>query len=169
AGLPAEDFAEIVSQLRPVRLNADSVLHNQDDLVDQAVFPHDAAVLLGVGLNGVDLVATAIVGADGVVGGFSALDAEPECSRALVQIPGAASMIAMGELRRIAESNVGIRTMLFRYQRFLMSQVQRAVACSASHTLAQRLAACLLRLRDASGKETLPLTQERIGELLAVK
>jgi len=169
ARLPEEDLAAIESHLRPVRLNAEFTLHNAGDLVDQAVFPHDAAIVLGVALDGVDLVATATVGGDGVVGGFAALDGQPESSHARVQIAGMASAIAIRDLRTIAENNPAIRTMLFRHQRFLLSQVQQAVACSASHTLAQRMAACLLRFRDVSGKTSLPVTQERIGELLAVK
>jgi len=169
ARLPEEDFTAILSHLRPVRLNAEFTLHIPGDLVDQAVFPHDAAVVLGIGLSGVDLIATATVGTDGVVGGFAALDGQPESSRARVQIAGMASAIAIDDLRRIAENNVAIRMMLFQHQRFLLSQAQQAVACSASHTLAQRLASCLLRLRDVSGKAILPVTQERIGELLAVK
>jgi len=169
AALPSSEFELISRQMRLVSLRPQSILHEQGELLTQAYFPRSGAIVGGILLSDGQFINTHIVGADGMMGGLAALDHETECCRALVQIEGNAWTIGIDTLRQIANQSIPIKMMLWRYQRFLFLQTQLAAACNACHTLEQRLATCLLRLRDSSGSKILQITQERLGDLLGVK
>jgi len=159
----------LLRHLGVVSLRAPALLHDVGERVTHAYFPHSGAIFGGIVLSGGDMVESYLVGADGMVGGIAALDSGAEQHRCQVQIDGTASAIGMEFLRKIANDTPAIKAMLFRYQRFLLSQIQWAAACNACHTLEQRLAVCLLRLHEISRKDVLGITQERLGELLRVK
>jgi len=167
--LAPSDFELLLRHLGVVSLRAPALLHDVGERVTHAYFPHSGAIFGGIVLSGGDMVESYLVGADGMVGGIAALDSGAEQHRCQVQIDGTASAIGMEFLRKIANDTPAIKAMLFRYQRFLLSQIQWAAACNACHTLEQRLAVCLLRLHEISRKDVLGITQERLGELLRVK
>ena len=72
-------------------------------------------------------------------------------------------------LRKVAEASAAIRTTLVRHEQVLLAQAQQSAACNASHTVEARMARWLLRCRDLSGSDTLPLTQEFLAEMLGVR
>jgi CRP-like cAMP-binding protein len=115
------------------------------------------------------MIETAMIGRDGMIGGFAALDGQPASNRAVVQIESAAWVMDMEQLRLLAKQHEPIRSMLLRHERALFLQTQQIAACNASHTLEARLCRWLLRARDACGKRTISITQEMIAELLGVK
>jgi CRP-like cAMP-binding protein len=50
-----------------------------------------------------------------------------------------------------------------------MTQVQQSAACNALHTLEQRLCRWLLEAYDCRDEDSLPLTQEFLGQMLGVR
>jgi CRP-like cAMP-binding protein len=168
ASLPAPDLQLLCSRMRIVRLRAGSVLQEPGSEVKEVYFPHSGVVSLGVVLGNAQVLQTAIVGREGVVGGAAALDGSIGCSRAEVHIEGTASSIYPGHLRHIAEQSEAVRSALLRYQEFILCQAQWTAACNASHTLEQRLCRCLLRYHQVSDQQILPVTQELLAELIGV-
>lgn len=51
----------------------------------------------------------------------------------------------------------------------ILVQAQQSAACNATHTVEARLARWLLRSRDLQDNDDLVLTQEFLGEMLAVR
>lgn len=49
-----------------------------------------------------ELIEAAMIGREGVVGGLSALDSKVSISRAIIQIAGAASVVDVEHIRRLA-------------------------------------------------------------------
>jgi len=155
--------------LRRVLLTSHSILYEPDDLLTKAYFPETGAVSLVVVFSNGHTIETAMVGRDGMLGGLSALDAQRVSHRAIVQTGGAASVIDLEILRRMARQYDAIQSMLFRHERALFAQTQQVAACNASHSLESRLCRWLLRASDACGGRTLSTTQECIAQMLGVK
>jgi CRP-like cAMP-binding protein len=66
-------------------------------------------------------------------------------------------------------ASVALRATLFRHEQVMLAQAQQSAACNATHAVDARLARWLLRARDLFGGDTLPLTQEFLGQTLGVR
>jgi Crp-like helix-turn-helix domain len=90
-------------------------------------------------------------------------------SRGIVQISGEAMMCDVDALKRAALQSQTLLSLLVRHEQTVYAQAQQSAACNASHEVAARLARWMLRARDLSGSDTLPLTQEFLAEMLGVR
>ncbi len=169
AALPGADFDLLRRYLRGTVLSSQAVLYETGETITKAYFPYTAAISLVVGLSGGQMIETAMIGRDGMLGGFAALDGEGSPSRAVVQIEGAAWVMELEQLRQIARQSEAIQSMLLRHERALLVQTQQVAACNATHSLDERLCRWLLRAHDACGKMTISTTQQSIAEMLGVK
>src|SRR5438477_8224371 len=169
SALPLPDAELLRRHLRSTVLSPQSIIFDTGDSINKVYFPYSGAVSLVVVLAGGQMIETAIVGKDGMMGGFAALDTQPACCRAIVQFEGAAWAIDVELLRQIARSRPHVHSLLLRHERVLLAQTQQVSACNASHPLEARLCRWLLRASDACGKATLSTTQESISEILGVR
>lgn len=169
ANLPSVDFDLLRPHLKTAELAHQSVLYEPGDIVSKIYFPHAAVISLVVTLTTGEMVEAAMVGRDGMVGALAAFDGPTSVSRMLVQVQGAASMIEAEQFRRVAERSEALRKTIARHEQALFAQTQQAVACNVTHPIETRMARWLLRARDLSGKDVLPLTQEFLAEMLGVR
>jgi CRP-like cAMP-binding protein len=169
AALPAADYEQLLPHLRSVDLPQEMVLFEAGDTISRIYFPHAGVVSLVVELASGETIEAAMIGREGVVGSLSALDSNISMSKAIIQIAGAASVIDVEHVRQLAERSVTFRTTLIRHEQILLAQSQQSAACNAIHTIEARLSRWLLRCRDLTGSEDLPLTQEFIAQMLGVR
>jgi CRP-like cAMP-binding protein len=87
----------------------------------------------------------------------------------VVLFPGMACAIDVTALRTVAERSITVRNLLARHELALTAQAQQSAACNASHSVEARLSRWLLRARDLSGEEVLPLTQEFLARMIGVQ
>ena len=116
-----------------------------------------------------ETVEVAMVGRDSIFGASAALDGGIALNEAVVQLSGTASVLDVAELRKAAEQSLPFRTMLIRHEQALFAQALQSTTCNASHSVESRLSRWLLRARDLSGDDKLPLTQERFAQMLGVQ
>jgi CRP-like cAMP-binding protein len=169
AALPPADYEQLLPHLRSVDLPQEMVLFEAGGTISRIFFPHAGVVSLVVELASGEMIEAAMIGREGVVGSLSALDSNISISRAIVQIAGAASIIEVEHVRHLAERSVTFRTTLIRHEQILLAQSQQSAACNAIHTIEARLSRWLLRCRDLTDSEDLPLTQEFIAQMLGVR
>lgn len=169
ASLTAADLDSILPHLRPIRLPQEMVLFEAGDAINRVIFPHGGIVSLVVELASGETIEAAMIGREGVVGGAAALDSKTSISHAIVQISGAASAVEVDHLRHLAERSADVRSKLLRHEQLVLVQAQQSAACNAIHTIEARLSRWLLRCRDLTGSEELPLTQEFIAQMLGVR
>jgi CRP-like cAMP-binding protein len=167
--LPAADLDVLRAHLSGAAFPAQSILYEAGDTLRRAYFPCSAAVSLVIVLSGGQTVEAALIGRDGMLDGFCALDGQSATTGAIVQVEGAGWAIEMDQLRQIARQREAVQSMLLRHERALLLQIQQMAACNAAHTLEGRLCRWLLRAHDACGKQTISTTQESIAEMLSVK
>jgi CRP-like cAMP-binding protein len=169
ASLPAADFAALQPHLTPLKLDHEAVLFEAGESVKRVYFPHIGIISLVVDLATGETIETGMVGRDSVVGGSSALDGKIALNKAIVQIPGEASVLELDRLRSFADKSIAFRTTLIRHEQVILVQAQQSAACNASHALEARLARWLLRCRDLMTSDSLELTQEFLGQMLGVR
>jgi CRP-like cAMP-binding protein len=169
ARLPSRDFELLRPHLRTVEMVQETVLFDAGDAVDRVYFPHSGIISLVVDLTGGERVEAAMIGRDSIAGASSALDGRVALSKWIVQLAGAASILDVPRLRKVAEASVTFRTRLIRHDQALFAQAQQSAACNASHDVVARLARWLLRCRDLCGDDTLNLTQEFLAQMLGVQ
>jgi CRP-like cAMP-binding protein len=169
ASLLAADLGLLLPHLGFVDLPQETVLFEAGALIDRISFPHSGIVSLVVELASGDMIEAAMIGREGVVGGLAALDTNMSVSRAIVQVAGAASVVEVEMVRRLADQSAGFRTTLIKHEQILLAQSQQSAACNAAHTLEARLSRWLLRCRDLIGGDDIALTQEFVAQMLGVR
>ena len=169
ASLSSVDNAVLRALLKPAYLTAQQVLFEGGDTIEAVYFPTDAIISMVVGLSTGQMVETAMVGRDGIVGASAALDGKYAANRAVVQFPGAAFVCEAQALKRAVLQSATLQSVLIRHEQTLLMQTQQSVACIAAHHIEARLSRWLLRARELSGSDSLPFTQEFLAEMLGVQ
>ena len=167
--LSRSDRALIPSRLKVIELTQETVLFEVGSEFDKVYFPHSGVVSLVVPLASGEMIESAMVGRDGLVGGAAAFGTRKSVFKAIVQIAGSASVLDAGRLSSAAEKSATLRATLFRNEQIVLAQAQQSAACNASHTVEARLSRWLLRCRDLQASEDLELTQEFLGQMLGVR
>lgn len=108
----------------------------------------------------------AVSGVDGVTTWLHLLGPLPVQAHAFVQLEGTALRMPMADLRREFESDPELRTAILTYAQHQELVSQQLTACNRKHSVEQRLARWLLMVQDRCGRDTLPLTQEFLAEML---
>jgi CRP-like cAMP-binding protein len=169
ASLPSAEFVLIRRLLRPLELMHQTVLVRAGEPLAHIYFPHSGIISLVTRLAEGETVEAAMVGRDSVFEASAALDGGIALNEAIVQLPGAASILDVAQLRRAAEQSVSFRTTLIRHEQALLGQALQSAACNAAHNVESRLSRWLLRARDLRGGDMLPLTQEFLAQMLGVQ
>jgi CRP-like cAMP-binding protein len=167
--LPAELLKSLGPRLHFQKFDARHVLLSPDDDIRNLYFPASGAVSLVVQIAEGEMVESALVGRDGVVGGAAALGEQIAMCTAVVQVGGNGWLLDIDSARRAAQESDEFRRALVRNEQLILLQAQQSAACNVAHTLDQRLARWLLRVRDATGSDSFMLTQEFMAEMLGVQ
>jgi CRP-like cAMP-binding protein len=132
-------------------------------------FPHSGTVSITVGLSDGQTIEVAMLGRDAIVGGGAALADGIAVSDAVVLFPGTASTLEIAAFRATAAASARFRNLMIRHEQALLAQVQQSLLCNTLHPVEARLARWLLRARDLSDSEILPLTQETLAQMMGVR
>jgi CRP-like cAMP-binding protein len=144
-------------------------LFRAGDRVSSVYFCNSGAVSLVLELAGGEMIESAMLGRDSLVGGGAALDDRTAVHKAIIQVAGNASLLPMDVARQVARESEEFRTAIVRHEQLVLAQSQQSAACNAVHNLQERLARWLLRVRDVTGSDRFELTQEFIAEMLGVR
>ena len=169
ASLPPADLELLRPHLKPIELVHETVLFATGDTLQRAYFPHSGVISLVINLADGQMIEAAMVGRDSLVGGAAGLDGKVALNTGIVQVAGAASVLDVEMLSKVAQKSAALRTTLMRHEQILLAQAQQSAACNASHTIEARLARWLLWTRDLAGSDALGLTQEFVAQMLGVR
>ena len=167
--LPQNIFAAIEPHLTHADLVFGAVVAETGLPVDRVYFPHTGVISLVVEMTVGDMIETAMVGRDGAANATSALDGKVALHRGIVQVAGDASTVTSDALQSLADDFKPLRGILIRHEQVLFAQAQQSAGCNASHTVEARMCRWLLRIRDLTGSDSMPLTQEFLAQMLGVR
>ena len=169
-GLPEPALATLLPDLSEILLPAGRVLHEPGRAIHEVYFPLLGVVSVVADLGGDQIVETATIGREGMVGVSVYLGAVAPTERALVQVPGRALCMSAEDLREhIADVDGPLTAMLSRCAQALFTQVSRNAACNRVHTIRRRAARWLLATADRMDGPSFELTQHFLAEMLAVR
>jgi CRP-like cAMP-binding protein len=170
AGLKPRDFALLSAALEDVALVRGDVLFEAGQDVEYVHFPAKGAIAgLVLNLRDGSSAEAAMIGWEGAVGGVISEGDKPAFTRGIVQMAGTAKRLHTDVLEQAKRKSSDLRDHFARYADCLLAQVLQSVACNAVHGFDARLARWLLSVQDRTGNEDLPVTQEFISEMLAVR
>jgi CRP-like cAMP-binding protein len=169
AALPLQDYDLLAPNLRTISLRCGVVLHNPDDPIEHVYFPHQGMVSIVAPMKTGAVAEIALLGRNSIVCANAALGSRVAVGRAVVQLPLTAAGLPVAQFQDAAKQSSAVRELAVRYNDLLMTQVQQSAACNALHTLEQRLCRWLLEAYDCWDEDSLPLTQEFLGQMLGVR
>jgi CRP-like cAMP-binding protein len=167
--LSQKALKELLPALQPVPLPIKQVLHQRGDHLDFAYFPEAGMVSIVLLLQDGGSIEVGTIGKEGVLPIALILGGEFATSTATVQLEGKALRMPAEPLRRSLDSNRVLRRQFARYAHSFHQQVSQTAACNGAHSLQQRFARWLLLARHRIGSDELPLTQEFLSMMLAVR
>ena len=167
--LPEADRRALAPYLRRTEAKQHDLLFDVRDIIREVYFPLDAVVSLVIPLRTGEIVETAMVGRDGVVGGAAALHGRLSYNRAIVQVGGEFLRCPVGPLREVVQDHPHLRSLLGAHEQALFAQAQQSAACNGTHAIESRFCRWLLRAADLHGSDELPLTQGYIAQMLGVR
>lgn len=168
--LPTAELNQLKPKLQRVTLESAEILYDPDELMQWGYFVESGIVSLVAVMSSGGDVEVGIIGHEGLVGHQIVLDGKRSLRRAIVQVgPVTAYRITAENLRRAHQQLPVLRRRVARYIRGQAEMTAQTAACNSQHEVEARLAKWLLMCRDRMGKDTLPLTQEFLGNMLGVR
>ena len=167
--LDAADFELLRPHHVRSELVRETVLDEAGAALRHVYFPHAGTVSIAVGISEGQTIEVAMLGRDSIIDGGAALADGIATSDAVVLIPGTASTLEIMAFRAIAAASAPFRSLMIRHEQALLAHAQQSLLCNTLHPVEARLARWLLRARDLSDSETLPLTQETLAQMMGVR
>jgi len=169
--LPPAELERLRPHLRRVQLVNGQNLCEAGERIDQVFFVEEGFVSMVAEADGDDIgTEVGLIGREGIVGLPALLGSRPvSFDRAMVQMPGTAQRMTAEALRDGLDALPTLRQFLLQALEAFMAQVSQTAACNSRHNLTQRLARWLLMAHDRVDGDELPLTQEFLSKMLAVR
>jgi CRP-like cAMP-binding protein len=167
--LDPEDFALLAPHLRQGQLNQGAVLQESGDSIQSVYFPQSGMISLLAVMEAGNGVETATIGREGAVGVMAGLGGRRATGRAVVQLTGAFSQIALSPFQNALARSDSLRSLIARYNDTQMTLVYQVAGCNALHQVTSRLCRWLLQTHDRGEGDVIPLTQEFLSEMLGVQ
>ena len=169
--LPPAELERLRPLLARVHLVDGQILHEAGERIERVFFVQQGFVSMVAEADGGNAgTEVGLIGREGMVGLPVLLGPQAvSFNRAMVQMPGTACRLAAQALRDHADSLPVLRRLLSQALEVSMAQMAQTAACNSQHGLTQRLARWLLMAHDRVDGDKLPLTQEFLSIMLAVR
>ena len=169
AALPQQEYQRLLPKMEKVFLEYHQPLFEPDQRIEHVYFPDSGVVsLLNVMENG-DTAEVGLVGYEGIAGLPVFLDADSVSSLAVVQIEGEGMRMKTKDFREEANRQGPLHRLLQRYTQTLLMQVSQSAACNRFHSMDERFCRWILMSHDRVRKDTFPMTQEFVSQMLGAR
>jgi CRP-like cAMP-binding protein len=170
AGLGEDALAPLLPNLHQTPLPLGTVLHEAGEPIGVVYFPLVGVVSVVADLGDDQVVETATIGSEGMVGISVFLGADAPTERSLVQVPGQALTMSAGDLTgHLADVHGPLTARLARFAQAMFTQLARNAACNRVHTVRRRAGRWLLMTADRMDSPSFDLTQDFLAQMLAVR
>ncbi len=168
-GATHHDFALLLPHLTLVSLHKGDVLVHAHRPIKQVYFPENALGSVVALTREGRRIEVGLFGRDGMSGTSILLGADRSSLEAFTQVPGPAFQIAAARLRAVIAQSPSFAALLLRYVEAFNVQVSHTATANGIYTLEERLARWLLMTHDRMDGDDLPLVQEFLSMMLAVR
>lgn len=165
----SEQQDRLAPDLDLVELGMKVPIYDMDQPITHVYFPLDCVISVVAALEDGTVIEVATIGAEGVAGLPAFLGATSSPHHAFCQVPGRAARLEVGALQRFFADDGDLHDLMHRYTQAVMVFLAQNVACNRLHTTEERCARWLAQTPDWVGRDTFPLTQEFLGQMLGVR
>jgi CRP-like cAMP-binding protein len=169
ASLPQEDYERLRPHFERVTLPSRMILYEMGQPIEHCTFTDGGMTSLIIRFEDGTSVEAGVVGKEGFAGISALMGAETAGHTSMIQMPGVGARIKPGILREAMLKSPALLDRVLRYSQALNMQISQTAACNAHHELQERLARWLLMAHDRAESDALPLTQEFLSIMLAVR
>lgn len=167
--LPYREAELVLPQLEFVRLGVHHMLHDTGDTLKSAWFVNSGMIsILSVFPDGKS-VEVGLVGKEGFVGLPLVAGFRTASTRAIAQIEASAFRIDSEKLAGLLRQCPTMERRLQQFSQIMAMQVTQLAACNRLHEVEERLARWLLMCADRIDSNSVPLTQEFLGQMLGTR
>jgi CRP-like cAMP-binding protein len=167
--LPPKVCQQVISKLEFVRLKLHQILHEAGETIKSCYFVDSGVIsILAVQSDGKS-VEVGLIGSEGFVGLPLLVDYRTSPTRAVTQADGTAYRCEVQTLRYLISQYPEMTRLLHRFGQQLAMQTTQIAACNRLHEVEERLARWILMFRDRQPSDSLPLTQEFLGQMLGTR
>jgi len=167
--IPGNECKQIFSSLEFVRLNLHHVMHEAGEVIKSAYFLNNGMGSVLTVLPDGKSVEVGLIGKEGFVGLPIVFGFKTSPLRVVVQADATAYRVDVPTLRKILPECPQLEQHLQRFAMVLAMQSTQLAACNRLHDVEERLARWLVMSQDRIGGDTLPLTQEFLGQMLGTR
>jgi CRP-like cAMP-binding protein len=167
--IPQTVMTLLQKSLSQVPLSQGFICFDAGEPIRQVYFPISGLISLVICTAKGKVVETGVIGREGAAGLQGAIGRSSAFTRGIVQIAGSFYTIAAEPLRQAIATSEEAKALVNRYTEVLLAEAQQLTVCNALHLGSARLARWLLQAADRTGSERLALTQEFLGEMLAMR
>jgi CRP-like cAMP-binding protein len=168
AALPDDAYGRLRPHIEVARLPLAKTLVEVGEPIDRVYFPHDSIVAIVSVMENGAVAEMSTVGREGMTGIGNLWNGDIAVGRQIVQMEGTATSIALPALRNAVRESEPLRSLLSTYTEAFLAQVMQSQACNSLHSVQQRACRWLLLAHDRSGRNSFPLTQESLAQMLGV-
>jgi CRP-like cAMP-binding protein len=170
AALPTLERDRLVAEARSRFVEPGDVLYQPGRPLTSVSFPLTSVVSVLTVLRDGTAVETATIGCEGLVGAFASLgdDVSPN-ARAVAQMGGELLAVDIRRFHHELHENSRLRVLMNDYTRALLVHISQSVACSAAHSVRQRLSRWLLQTSDRVSTDDIRLTHEFLAGILRTR
>ena len=167
--LPRSESTQVFSSLELVRLKLHQLMHETGEVIRSGYFMNDGmASVLTVQPDGKS-VEVGLIGKEGFVGLPVIFGFKTSALRVVTQGDGTAYRVDVPTLLKILPECPELERRLQRFSMILAMQSTQIAACNRLHDVEERLARWLMMSHDRIGGDTMPLTQEVLGQMLGAR
>jgi CRP-like cAMP-binding protein len=169
ARLPGEELAKLAPQLTVTPFEPGRVIFEPGEPMGSVHFILKGAVSLLAALPDGHSQYVAIIGREGALGLSTGLGSTLAFCRAIVLSPMVTGSMPVFPFSEFVQQSAALRALIVSYNDVLLAQSQQALVCNTAHYLQARLCRWLLHAKDATGSQTLQLTQQFLSEILGAQ
>lgn len=167
--LPPRERELLFPKLEFVRLKVHHLLHETGDTLKSAYFCNSGMIsILSVFPDGKS-VEVGLVGKEGFIGVPLVAGFRTSPTRAIAQIDASAFRVDSDTLVALLRECLSLERRLQQFSQEMAMQVTQIAACNRLHEVDERLARWLLMCADRVGSNSVPLTQEFLGQMLGTR
>jgi len=167
--LPQTEYTQIFPSLELVRLNLHHVLHEAAEVIKSAYFLNNGMASVLTVLPDGKSVEVGLIGKEGFVGLPVVFGFKTSPLRVVIQAGATGYRVDVPTLRKLLPKCPELKKQIQRYAMVLAMQSTQFAACNRLHEVEERLARWLIMTHDRIGSDTLPLTQEFLGQMLGAR
>lgn len=152
-----------------VTLGMRDIVAREGEATSHVLFPETAVISTLTEYRDGSVIEMANVGREACTGLNLLLGSPTQLTTEEIQVGGEAWRLPAQTFRSLVSSDDGFQRAVQAAAQSVVFQVMVSGACNGAHSAGQRLARWLLTMRDRSGSDELPLTQDFLASVLGLR